>query len=109
MFVSLAFFLGSAIPSNLQRVIRHPQLMGVAVWAIGHLLANGDQRSLLLFGGIGLWTVAEILSLNARDGAWEKPEPIPLTAELKPLGIGAIAFVVLAFAHPYIAGVDALQ
>ena len=41
MFVALVLVLASGMPTNLKRVIRHPQLMGVAVWAIAHLLANG--------------------------------------------------------------------
>jgi uncharacterized membrane protein len=67
-----------------------------------HLLANGDLRSLVLFGGIGLWAVIEILSISRRDGAWEKPEPLPFTAEVKPLVAGVVAYAVLTFAHPYI-------
>ena len=105
MFVALVSFIGSNVPTNLKRFVRHPQLAGVAVWALGHLLANGDQRSLVLFGGLGLWAVVEMASINRRDGAWQKPEPLPLTVELKPLIGGIIAYVVFAFAHPYIAGV----
>ena len=30
-------------------------LWGFAVWALGHLVANGDLRSLILFGGFALW------------------------------------------------------
>ncbi len=107
MFISLVLFLGSGFPSNLKRIIRHPQLVGALVWSLAHLLANGDQRSLLLFGGIGFWTVVQMLSLNGRDGAWVKPEPLPLSAELKPVVVGIVGFVVLAFAHPYLFAVAA--
>jgi uncharacterized membrane protein len=57
MFVSLVLFMGSKVPTNLKRFVRHPQLTGVALWALSHLLATGDLRSLVLFGGIGLWAV----------------------------------------------------
>ena len=106
MFVSLVLFMGSNVPSNMKRIVRHPQLTGVAVWGISHLFANGDLRSLVLFGGLGLWSVVEIVSLNQRDGAWEKPEPLPLMAEVKPLVAGIIAYAVLVFAHPYLSGVS---
>jgi uncharacterized membrane protein len=105
MFVSLVLFTASAVPSNLKRLVRHPQLTGVALWALTHLLANGSQRSLVLFGGVGLWSVVAMASINRRDGAWEKPEPVPLTAEIKPIVAGIIGYLVLGFAHPYIAGV----
>ena len=106
MFASLVLFVGSNFPTNLKRIVRHPQLTGVAVWAIAHLLGNGDLRSLVLFGGIGLWAVVAMVSINRRDGAWEKPEPLPLAAELKPLVAGIVAYLLLVFAHPYIAGVS---
>jgi uncharacterized membrane protein len=108
MYVALVLFLSSRLPTNLKRVVRHPQLAGVVTWAVAHLLANGDSRSLVLFGGIGLWAVIEMGLLNRRDGAWQRPDPLPLSADLKPLVGGAVVFVILFLAHPYIAGVTPL-
>jgi uncharacterized membrane protein len=105
MFVSLVLFMGSNVPTNIKRYVRHPQLTGVAVWSLAHLVMNGDLRALVLFGGIGLWAVVEIVSINARDGEWVKPEPLPLVAEVKPLVAGVIGYAVLVFAHPYLSGV----
>jgi len=108
VFVALVLFVASGVPTNLKRFLRHPQLTGVVVWAVAHLLSNGTNRALLLFGGLGAWALAEMVAINRRDGAWVKPEPLPLSAELKPL-IGAIVFfAVLLFAHPWIAGVSAI-
>jgi uncharacterized membrane protein len=106
VFAALVLFVASNLPTNLKRLIRHPQLTGVATWAVAHLLANGDSRSLVLFGGIGLWAVVEMGLLSRRDGAWQRPEPLPLAAELKPLIGAAVAFAVLFLLHPYIAGVS---
>ena len=39
--------------------LRHPMLTGVVVWAVAHLLVNGDVASLVLFGWMGLWALAE--------------------------------------------------
>jgi uncharacterized membrane protein len=108
IFVALVFFVASGVPTNLKRLIRHPQLTGVVTWAGAHLLANGDSRSLALFGGIGLWAVVEMGLLNRRDGAWQRPEPLPLAAELKPLIGAALAFAILFLVHPYITGVSPL-
>lgn len=62
-FVSLT---ASFIPGNLRRVTAHPMLWGVTMWALLHLLANGDLASLLLFGGFGLYSVHAMSSQNAR-------------------------------------------
>lgn len=37
---------------GMLRITRHPFLWGVAIWAAGHLLVNGDLASVLLFGSL---------------------------------------------------------
>ena len=108
MAVSLLLFLASVLPTNVKRFVRHPQLTGVASWAVAHLLANGDSRSLVLFGGLGLWAVLQIVLINRREGAWQKPEPQPWGAELKLLVAAGVELAVLLWAHPWIAGVSAM-
>lgn len=92
-------------PSVLRRVLRHPQLTGVFLWAIAHLLLNGDSRSLLLFGGLALWCVAEIPLINRREGAYEPPPAPPFSTDLLSAIIAAVVFMALAYAHPWLAGV----
>lgn len=92
--------------TNVKRFIRHPQLTGLVVWAIGHLLANGDSRSLVLFSVLGLWAIVEMLLINRREGAWARPDPIPLTAEIRPVATGLVIFAVFLLAHPYLFGVS---
>jgi len=105
MFVSLVLLAASGVPTNLKRVIRHPQLTGVAVWSLAHLLANGDSRSLVLFGGLGLWASVEMVLISRREGPWQKPPPQPVSAEIKPLVGGAVVYALLLLLHPYLFGV----
>jgi uncharacterized membrane protein len=107
VFLGLFLFAASGVESNVKRIIRHPQLTGVAIWAGSHLIANGDQRSILLFGGMLVWSVVEIIFLNRRDGEWEKPEAQPGTAVLKPLIGATVVYVGIWFCHSWIAGVAA--
>lgn len=106
MLVAFTLFVASGVPTNLKRFLRHPQLTGLAVWAAAHLLANGDRRSFVLFGGLGAWALVSMLLLNRRDGAWQKPASLPLSAELKPVVGGVLAFGLLFFAHSYLFGVS---
>ena len=108
MYPALVLFVASGMPSNLKRFIRHPQLTGVLVWSIGHLLANGDSRSLVLFGGMGAWSIVAMLAINRRDGEWVKPGSSPVSVDVKLVLIAAIAYAALLFAHPYLAGVSAM-
>lgn len=107
VLVLLGFLLMGAAnyATRIKQVVRHPQLTGVAVWAVAHLLLNGDTRSIVLFGGLLVWSVVEILLINKRDGEWVKPEVPTLQKEIVGLLISLLVFVVFVFIHPYIAGV----
>ncbi len=92
------------LATNLKRPVRHLQLTGMACWATGHLVLNGDNRSVLLFGGLLLWALAMIFFINKRDGQWIRPQAVPLRTELLPAAI-ALAFVLgFVFGHPWLSG-----
>jgi uncharacterized membrane protein len=77
-------------------------LTGVVVWSGGHLLANGDMRSVVLFGGLGIWAVLNILVINMREGAWDRPEAGPIKADIKTVVISLVIFAVIAVIHHFI-------
>ena len=52
--------------------MRHPQLTAVKIWAVAHLLVNGDLASLVLFGGLLAWAVVEVIVIN-RSEVWVRP------------------------------------
>ena len=53
--------------------LRHPQLTGFSIWAVAHLLVNGDVPSIILFGGLLVWALVEMALINAQDGSWTPP------------------------------------
>lgn len=107
VLVLIAFVLMGAAnaPTNLKRHLRHPMLTGVIVWAIAHLLANGDSRSVILFGGLGIWAAVAIITINNRDGERERPEPVAASKDITLIAIGAALTAVVAFLHEYLSGV----
>ena len=64
--------LAAYLPGRLQTAAKHPMLAAVKVWAVAHLLANGNLADLLLFGGFLAWAVADRISLKRRA-----PRPVP--------------------------------
>ena len=106
LLVLLAFvlFIASNAPTRIRQFVRHPQLTGVTVWALAHLLMNGDVRSLILFGGMGLWAVLEIVAINRRDAEWVKPAVPGWGKEALTLTIALVVYAAVSFAHPWIAG-----
>ncbi|MBI2993046.1 MAG: NnrU family protein [Gammaproteobacteria bacterium] len=97
-------FVAAKRRTNIKRVLRHPQLTGLVLWSIGHLLANGDHRSLLLFVWLAVWAGMEMLTINRRAGPWVKPDPVPASNDAIVLVGGIVLFVVFFFAHPYLSG-----
>jgi len=108
MFVSVLLFGASHAKTSLKRIVRHPQLTAVMLWSIAHLLANGDIRSLVLFGGLGAWAVLEMLLISRREGAWVKPERARVRSELINVAVSTVVFALLIMLHPYFAGVSPL-
>ena len=85
--------------SSVKHYIRHPMLAGVKVWAVAHLLVNGDLASVILFGGLGFWAVAEMFLINSAEGAWKRPAPGTLKGDIKNGIITLVIFVVVAGIH----------
>lgn len=108
MFVLIwsAFVLMGAAnaPTNIKRYLRHPMLTGVAVWGTAHLLANGDSRGVVLFGGLSIWAGLTIATINRRDGAWEIPPVVPVSRDVMLVVIGAVLTAIVAFFHEYLSG-----
>jgi uncharacterized membrane protein len=55
------------------RITRNPFLWGVALWAAGHLLANGERWAVMLFGALGAMVLFGTRSID-RKGAARDPE-----------------------------------
>ena len=66
----LAFVLLAAayVPRNIiKSKIGHPMIAGVKIWALAHLLANGNLADVLLFGGFLIWAVLNFRVSRRRD------------------------------------------
>lgn len=107
VLVLIAFVLMGAAnaPTNIKRYLRHPMLTGVIVWGVAHLLGNGEDRSVVLFGALSIWAAIAMVTINRRDGAWEKPEAVPVSKDVVLVVIGVVLTAVVAFFHEYLSGI----
>lgn len=105
MVIAFLLFGAAIVPSRINSYIRHPQLLSVLIWSFAHLLVNGDSRSIILFSGMGVWAVLEIIFINRREGVWTKPARPGLRKEALSIAVSLAFLVVAVLAHPYIAGV----
>jgi uncharacterized membrane protein len=119
--------LKSAEPARgVIRITRHPIMWGVMLWAVAHVLARGDAKALVFFGGLFLVGLLGTLSMERRKRA--NPDfvrfvtvtshvPFAAIAQgrnhlvwreigwLRPL-IGVVAFAILLLAHHWLFGVS---
>ena len=101
LLVLFAFYLfaASGKGTRVTRAIRHPQLTAVAVWAVAHLLVNGDTPSFLLFGGLLVWALAEIVVLNRAQGPRGAYHAPPVKSEIIAIVATVVVYAVVAGIH----------
>lgn len=103
MPVAFCLLVAAYVPNNFRRVIRHPMLSGVFLWALAHLLANGDLASILLFGSFGAYAVVDIVSVNRRSPRSEVARQ-PLGMDVLVLAVGFAAFLIVRHYHAALFG-----
>lgn len=101
MLLAVYLFAVSGMQTRLARKIRHPMLTGVKTWAVAHLLVNGDVPSLVLFGGLLAWAVAEVIVIN-RSQAWTRPAPAPMRKEIIAIVATLVVYGVIAWIHTWL-------
>lgn len=99
MLIAVGVFGMSMSKGRSRAWLRHPQLTAVSIWAVAHLLVNGDLASILMFGALGFWALAEMALINARDGVWVRPAPGPAMGDVRLAFITVAAFAVIAGLH----------
>jgi len=99
MVLSVVLFgLGSS-KSRARKFMRHPMLTGLLVWAVAHLLANGDRDSLILFGLLGLWAIVEMVVINRSEPDYQPYQGGSVVGDIRLLAISAVVFAVIAGVH----------
>jgi uncharacterized membrane protein len=107
LLMILAFYVFGASMAKGAKVwigtkIRHPQLTGFSIWAVAHLLVNGDTASFVLFGGLLLWAQVQIAVLNRAEGPWNVPPRAPMRKELVLVGVTIVLTVGVMLIHNWL-------
>ena len=113
LFTLIAFVLVAAayVPRNhLKAALGHPMLLGVVVWASGHLLAIGMLRDVVLFGALLAWALLMAVWLRQRDRLAGVVYPAgTLRGDIVAVVVGIVAWAIVAFwLHRWLIGVDPL-
>ena len=105
---AFVLLVAAYVPGNgIRARLHHPMVLGVKLWALAHLLANGMLADLLLFGSFLVWAVLSYRAARQRDRSGQvvyapgRSGPTAVTVV-----VGVVAWAVFAFwAHRVLIGV----
>ena len=108
--IAFIFLAASASTNNAIRLkLKHPMILGVKVWALAHLLANGTLVDLILFGSFLLWAVLDFRSARKRPIHMQEKVVVSSKATIIVIITGVVVWAVFIFGlHQYLIGVSPL-
>lgn len=111
MLPALILMVATYIPRNvLKAKLHHPMVLSVKVWALAHLISNGNLADIVLFGSFLIWAVLSFRAARQRDRAnpteATPSKPLSLILTLV-LGTGAWAALIMG-GHQLLFGVSPL-
>jgi uncharacterized membrane protein len=107
MVPAFIFLVAAYVPGRIKERVKHPFLVAIKIWALAHLIANGDLASIILFGSFLAYAAYDRIMLKGR-----KPTTLIGTAaeggarnDLIAVVLGVLSYVVfLVWLHPLLIG-----
>lgn len=88
----------------IKAALKHPMLVAIKLWALAHLMVNGDLASVLLFGSFLVWAIMNRISVKRRGAP--VPSRGPLKFDVMAVGLGVVFWAVLVWGlHEWLFGV----
>lgn len=105
VLIALVLLASAYLPKGkIAAAVKHPMLAATKLWAFGHLLANGEVRSVILFGGFLAYAIIDRIAVKKRGD--NGPAAGPVRNDFIALAIGFLVWAAIYLhLHQYIAGV----
>jgi uncharacterized membrane protein len=107
MLLVLAGFLlifSNMRDNHIRAVVKQPFSIGIALWAVGHLLANGEKAVVLIFSMFLILALADIVLSTVR-GKVSSFVPV-WKNDVSSILVGLVLYLVFLFGfHPYVLGI----
>jgi uncharacterized membrane protein len=109
MWPASILLVAAYIPGDIKRLVKHPLLTAVKLWAAAHLCANGDLGGIILFAAVLAWAVYDRITLKRRADAGSPPIPLGgRRNDIIAIVVGTIVYLALGLLfHPFVIGVPA--
>lgn len=107
MLPALIVLVAAYIPSHIRRILKHPMLVAIKLWALAHLIAAGSSvAALILFGSFLAFAVFDRISVKRRgDEGWTTSPP-SILGDFAAIAIGSALYAALLLGgHLWLIGV----
>ena len=111
MAFAMIFLAAAYLPTgHIKKAVKHPMLLAVKVWAFGHLLANGELNSVLLFGSFLAYGVLDRIAVKKRGDNGPGPDAaVNVMGDVAAVVVGlGVYAAILLWLHPILFGVAVL-
>ena len=97
------FLLGvGTVRGVVRSKLRHPMLGAVKVWALAHVLVNGDLAAIVLFGWMLAWAVLSLILINKAQPVWVRPDAGPMRNDLIYGVVSLLIFAAITYVHTWL-------
>ena len=104
MFFALTLNIAAVMPTYIKKYTKHPMSLGIAIWAVSHLLVNPDTVSIILFGSFLTFSCLSVIVVELRESISEEITP-NIGYDIFSIILGvALTFLAYNF-HEYLSGV----
>ncbi len=100
----ILFAMPRSKPGKIMVIVKHPMVVGTIYWSVGHLLANGDLASVMMFGSFLVFAL--ISRIKEKMAGDPNPRFISYRSDIVAIGVGTLIYgVLLLWGHVWITGV----
>ena len=103
MWPTLILLAWAELPCSIKSTLRHPMLLGILLFSVSHLFANGDLASVLLIGSFGLYAMLTMYRLGFQRDKTATKTSTP-GWNLLGVAVGTLAYGLIFFFHQQITG-----
>ncbi|WLR97937.1 NnrU family protein [Shinella sumterensis] len=111
LIASICLVAGFLPAGHIRTKLKFPILVAIKIWALAHLLANGESYSVLLFVTVLAWAVILRITLKKRIATGETKLPVFVSAKYDAISvvIGLVLYLAIVFKlHEWVIGVSPL-
>jgi uncharacterized membrane protein len=107
MVPAMILIVAAYVPTGfIKKAVRHPMITAVTLWALAHVIANGDLASIILFGAFLIYGIVDRIAVNRRGDVGAAIANPNIFGDLLALGIGGGLYAaIIYYLHPLLFGV----